>query len=388
MSFSSYFRRGTRAGSSTNQSGPKFHCHDCDNTSTDLTKLICPKDFTWIMTGAQWITEAQTFYLVSNTGKFLFLQIAFSNLSWPAQTTCQYAVRVYDSVTKTSQHWQHNTAASKMKVSPDKRSVQVKEISYQHEDNIEGSFGIQLEFSSASEVSLSIQFKPLSEPFSIRDGSVHFGYNKSDGFINLKFIPFGKISGELTINDVKESYSGYGLCVHQFQGLKPYLSASKWNLVYFQGHLENSSDEVSAFMLQMKTPENYDSVTFNIGSFFVNGKLAGVSVGNAVENFNPVHDPESDYMIPKLINYKWKGTTFSNESFDLECEMVPDRPVHKVNVLANLPYFLRKAIEAFVTRPYAYYWLDRGELKMKVGDQESLVKGWIVQELSLINSEN
>lgn len=337
------------------------------------------------MTGAQWITEAQTFYLISDTGKYLFMQIAYSNLSWPAQTTCQMMVRFYDPERPgKSTGWHQHSAASKMKVSPDKRSVQIKQTSFQHDDN----GAVRLSFEEGDEIQASFVFQPLSEPFSILDGNLHFGVNRTDGHINLKFMPFASVKGKITLDGVEEAFCGHGIGVHQFQGVKPYLSASRWNFVYFQEETEAGKESgVSAFMIQIKTPASYDSCIFNIGSVFLGGKLLGVSIGNTIEPCDPQRDPVSNYQIPTKFKYTWQGTTFGHEPFTVHCDTTPTNVVTKLNVLDNLPFFLRKAIEAFVTRPFAYNWLDRSELTLTIGGHESKVKGWLMQELSLINED-
>lgn len=396
MSFSSYFRKlsGPKTQSAPVQCGPKFHGHDCENTSEKLMKVISPKAYQWSLTGAQWITEAQTYYLVSKTGKFLLLQIAYSNLSWPAQVTCQLTARYFDPASgKPGRSWVHNLAASKMKLGPDKRSVQIKSMNIQHLDEETHQFEIRLSFQEGDQVELDLAFIPLLEPFSVMDGNWYFGVNRRDGFINMKFIPFGKVSGFLSLDGIKESFDGFGMNLHQFQGIKPYLTASKWNFVYFQEEETEDNEAanenlISAFMIQIKTPAAYDGVMYNIGSIFAGGKLIGVSVGNGLEEFGRELDPESGYLIPRVTKYIWTGTTFSNEPFKVLCEAEHKNLADKVNVLDHLPFFLRKAIEAFVSRPYAYYWMDRTELEIRIGDQESRVKGWVLQELALINAEN
>lgn len=372
------------------EKGPRFHGHEGENTSRELANIIAPKQFCWSMTGAQWITEAQTYYLVSQTGQFIFLQVAFSNLSWPAQTTCQLLVQYFDPRSnKPCGSWSKHSVAAKMRVSHDKRSVQVKNINFQHQDLDDGNFGVKLEFEETDSIELDLLFSPLSNAFSIKDGNIYFGLNKLDGFINMKFIPSAKITGSIKIDGVKEDFVGNGICVHQFQGLKPYLSASQWNIFYFQSDPEEGSTEsaVSALMCQIKTPENYDAATFNIGSIFSNGKLIAVSTGNNIEFLDTVRDPDSNYNIPNVFNYTWEGMTFDSEPFTATCSFSPGKTCSKFNVLDHLPFFLRKAIEAFVTRPYAYYWVERGQVELKIGDQISTHTGWIMQELSLISEK-
>jgi hypothetical protein len=131
----------------------------------------------------------------------------------------------------------------------------------------------------------------------------------------------------------------------------------------------------------------YDRATYNLGSLVVNGKLTGVSVGNRIDVESVSRDPESGYKIPGTFIYSWEGVTVADEPFFATLRMKTGTLCRKLNVLDHLPFFLRKAIEAFVTRPFAYYWLEKGELELKIGDQESKVTGWVLQELSLINSE-
>lgn len=285
--------------------------------------------------------------------------------------------------------WHQHTAANKMKVSHDKRSVQVKDINFQHEDAPESGHAICIDFQHDDEIKISLSLSPMTDAFSIKDGNIYFGCDKNDGHINMKFLPFMKVQGSIQMNGEKEEFDGNGMCCHQFQGLKPYLSASRWNVLYFQADLEEgeTAPNISAFMTQIRTPNLYDRATFNLGSIFVNGKLTGVSVGNQIDVENVVRDPESGYNIPGTFKYTWDGITFDEEPFHVTCEMTHGLPCRKLNVLDHLPFFLRKAIEAFVTRPFAYYWLERGELQLKIGDQESTVRGWVMQELSLINTE-
>jgi hypothetical protein len=342
------------------------------------------------MAGSNWITEAQTYYLVSKTGEFVFMQVAFSNLSWPAQTTCGIMTRYFNAAKPEAERMVFrsiHTSASKMKVSHDKTSVEVKGIKFSMSDP-KGDFSEIKLFSEDDALKLDINFLPLSKAFSIQDGNIHFGYDKSDGHINLKFIPFAKVTGQISLTGLGEEFDGYGFCVHQFQGVKPYLSASKWNLVYFQSKESEDETKMSAFMIQIKTPSAYDSVTFNIGSIFAGHKQLGVSIGNQIEPQEMYRDPESHYLIPSKFTYTWTGVSFDDEPFKIICDIRPKTLCAKMNVLDNLPFFLRKAIEAFVSRPFAYYWLDEGELDVTIGTNNSKFKGWVMQELSLINEDS
>ena len=52
-----------------------------ENTSRALTKWLSPKDFKWMLTGASWMLETQTYYLIGDDGSFCLVQMGYSNLT-------------------------------------------------------------------------------------------------------------------------------------------------------------------------------------------------------------------------------------------------------------------------------------------------------------------
>lgn len=50
------------------------------NNSSDLTQWLSGSEFKWLMSGSSWITEAESYYVLSPDGRFLFMQVGYSNL--------------------------------------------------------------------------------------------------------------------------------------------------------------------------------------------------------------------------------------------------------------------------------------------------------------------
>jgi hypothetical protein len=54
----------------------------------------------------------------------------------------------------------------------------------------------------------------------------------------------------------------------------------------------------------------------------------------------------------------------------------------RVDVISNLPYFIRKIIQAFITKPYIYEYFQPATLSISNGDQTEVIEGNLFYELS------
>ena len=142
--------------------------------------------------------------------------------------------------------------------------------------------------------------RPECKPFQVSDGNIHFGQDMSDGFINMKFIPTAHATGWTQIEGGSRTpFEGHALIVHQFQGVRPHLCASSWNLAYFVTDTARSGMVPSVlFMIQLKTPDSYDDATINYGAVHHNGELLAVSVSNEIVHGESPVDAESGFPMP------------------------------------------------------------------------------------------
>ena len=171
--------------------------------------------------------------------------------------------------------------------------------------------------------------------------------------------------------------------VHAIQGMRPNLVASRWNFAHFQS---NEHGGTSAIQMEFTTLETYgrkgeDSgpVTVNVGSLVLGGKLAAVTaetkwpdedyradadvVSRAIHS-NPIFDSDTGYKAPSGIVFKWEGPSLLNEArgpiratldVDVGDASAPKGLIEKVDVLAEIPYFVKMAVNYVAgTKPYIY----------------------------------
>lgn len=372
-----------------------FHVPASDETSTDLYCPL-PMAIPWRMAGANWITEAQSYYLIDRTGKLIFLQVAWSNLSWPAQTTVQISSRMFSQggngkeldrfqIAKDAclAHSSHNCSASKLKLTENRLSLTVKNVSFQQAGK---HYQLSMEREGRRGFGCSLTFTPLTDSFQCHDGSVHFGINRRDGFINLRFMPAARIQGHLEDEKGQQiPIDGLGMCLHQFQGVKPYLSASRWNMVYFQA---DTNEETILYMIQMTTPKIYQRQTHSVGYLFLRGQMVAITRSNLVCSEGNVKDPESNYLLPSKLRYQWSGVTLAPcRPFKAECRVELVHLAAKIAVLDTLPFVIRKVVEAFVAKPFVYQWLERMTVDLEIGEEKHRLCGWSFHEVSLISED-
>jgi hypothetical protein len=174
---------------------------------------------------------------------------------------------------------------------------------------------------------------------------------------------------------------GTGMFVHAIQGMRPNLVASAWNFAHFQS---DQLGGVSAIQMEFTTTDAYGKrgggsggAVVNVGSLVIGNKLATVttetkwpgeeptgSVVSRTTHLRAEHDPETSYNKPTEIVYEWKGTSLLSNApgavegkllVDLGTNGSPNGLIEKVDVLAEIPYVLKMAVNYVAgTKPYIY----------------------------------
>ena len=237
------------------------------------------------------------------------------------------------------------------------------------------------------QVSLDVQ-RPASIPgYKVgkgpQGGYSYFGTNpeKAEGYVIHRFWPRIKATGTVIRSGKAIPVQGSGMLVHAIQGMRPNLVASAWNFVHFQS---NQLGGVSAIQMEFKTLDTHGKhgagsggVVVNIGSLVVGDKLAAVtaetkwpgekstsSVVSQTTHLNPEQDPDTSYRKPTGIVFDWKapsiisdapGTLEAKLQLDLGSVAEPKGLIEKVDVLAEIPYVLKVAVNYVAgTKPYIY----------------------------------
>lgn len=273
---------------------------------------------------------------------------------------------------------------SKFELSADKRSVKTDFFSIQL-DTAQKVYKVNI---THPELVVSLEFKRVDKGFKVGEGKTYLGGDNASaaGFVSHKFWPRAESKGTFIINHQVHEIEGDGMFVHAIQGMQPHLIASNWNFIDFH------SKEASIGMMQFQTTKQYGSVNINQGSLVLNNKLICVSVDNHVELMDLEKDPETEYDIPKRVKLTWKGKTIkeqeSDETKDVTIVMVVEikNLIDKIDVLAEIPFVIRKIVQAFVVKPYIYQWLDKATAEITIGDQAKfLTEGRCFQELVFVS---
>lgn len=235
------------------------------------------------------------------------------------------------------------------------------------------------------QVVVSLEFKRIDKGFKVGEGKTFLGGDdaKSAGFVSHKFWPRAESKGTFIIDQQIHDIEGEGIFIHAIQGMQPQLIATHWNFVDFH------SNEASINMMQFKTTKQYGSVSINQGSLVLNDKLVCVCVDNHLELLDLERDPETEYDVPKRIKLTWKGKTIKEqgEVKDVNITMLGETKnlLDKIDVLAEIPFVVRKIVQTFVVKPYIYQWLDQVKAEITIGDKTIVTEGHCFQELVFVS---
>jgi hypothetical protein len=291
----------------------------------------------------------------------------------------------------------------------DKRSSKADEFTILHTSTPDSeypeSYLITAKLGQDLQVSLNIQ-RPASIPgWKIgkgpEGGYSYFGTDtkNADGYVIHRFWPRVQATGQVTVNDKIQSVKGSGMFVHAIQGMRPNLVASAWNFANFQ------SDElggVSAIQMEFTTQEKHGKrgsgsggVVVNVGSLVVGGKLVAVTtetkwpgedsqeaVISRAAHTQRQPDSDTGYSQPTEIVFEWKGPSVVSSApgeiqakleVDLGSVQSPKGLIEKVDVLAEIPYVLKMAVNYVAgTKPYIYQ-VGTGDISKSINSSALLV---------------
>lgn len=294
--------------------------------------------------------------------------------------TISFTCRFYDPESNTSVF--KNINMSKFELSEDKRSVKTDFFNIQL-DASQRIFKINI---THPELVVSLDFNCVDKGFKVGEGKTYLGGDQSSaaGYVSHKFWPRAFAKGTFIVNQHIHEIEGDGMFIHAIQGMQPQLIASNWNFLNFH------SKEASIAMMQFQTTKQYGSVNINQGSLVLNDKLVCVSVENTVELLDLKKDEDTDYNIPEKVKMTWKGKTIKEEGIepkDVSIVMIsePKNLIDKIDVLSEIPYFIRKIVQSLIVKPYIYQWLDNTTAEITIGDEKTTVEGYCFQELVFVS---
>lgn len=99
---------------------------------------------------------------------------------------------------------------------------------------------------------------------------------------------------------------------------------------------------------------------------------------------NSTLDSFSSYKIPQSLTHTFTGTTAANVPITIHLALTLSHLVDKINVLAELPFLIRKFIQTFITAPFVYQWIEDAEARIEVGGEVHVLEGRVFQECTFL----
>ncbi|KAF9112760.1 putative cell survival pathways protein [Mortierella sp. AM989] len=333
---------------------------------------LTTKDLEWTISPNA-STETQTFYCINDQGHFGHVQLIHSNLGiWGTPISVQMTARFRgEGVNKF-----FSTNLTNFILSADKLSASTNLMSITMSPDGQ-KFTVQV--TNPPDLIVSLTFEKTAKGYKIGEGKSFFG----DGYVSHKFWPAGKVSGMMIVDGKAHDMAGQGTFVHAVQGMRPHLVASKWSYVDFTG--SNAEHKTKLSLIQFTTPEYYGSNTVTQGSIVFDGNLVGVSVDNKTEFVKTEFDEETGYNPPTEINYVWEGKTIEGgKPFKAVLNVKPKGLCQKVDLLAEIPWALRKIVSTFVAKPIIYQWYDEATAVVTVEGGEHNLSGKVYHEATFV----
>ncbi|KAF8928698.1 putative cell survival pathways protein [Dissophora ornata] len=335
---------------------------------------LTTKDLEWTIASTA-STETQTFYCINDNGHFGHIQLIHSNLGiWGAPASVQMTARFRgEGVNKFFSINLSDFVLSENKLSA---STNLMSITLSPDGQ---KFTVQV--SNAPELIVSLTVERVAKGYKIGEGKSFFG----DGYVSHKFWPACKVSGMMIVGGKAHDMAGEGTFVHAIQGMRPHLVASKWSYVDFLGINAETNNKAKLSLVQFTTPEYYGSATVTQGSIVFDGQLVAVAVDNKTEFVTTEFDEETGYNPPIEVNYVWEGKTIEGgKPFKAVLNVKPKGLCQKVDLLAEIPWALRKIVSTFVAKPIIYQWYDNASAVVTLGEAEHKMTGHVYHEATFV----
>ncbi|KAJ3102226.1 putative cell survival pathways protein [Physocladia obscura] len=347
-----------------------------------VKNLATLDDLKWKLVSAN-ATESMTFQMSFQDGTFAFMQMVYSTmgLSPNVMLTCKIYKPDGTKHGKTINH-----SASSFKTGDAGMSASCDDqmrITYNPTTT-----GYAVSFKLSPDIALDVEFTPTEPAFKIGDGTLSFSGNiqrciggNTNGSVSAQFLPKNKVTGTIMIDGVAKKACGVEGLIHHAIQIKPQ-GAAKWNFVNFQN---NKGDALMLYEFESSRKSADGLFIASQGCIVCNGRIIAVTTNNRAVHVKSQTDKISGYAVPTQMYIYWMGKTLdSQEDVKVEISIMLTNQLDTIDVLAELPYLLRKFIQTFITAPFLYSWNEKITAKITIGDQVSEIDGTAFIESSFL----
>ncbi|KAI8910232.1 oxidative stress survival, Svf1-like protein [Gorgonomyces haynaldii] len=329
---------------------------------------VAPKSYEWVLESSG-TNQGVVFYVTSNSGYFFQLQIVYSSInSW--SPSAQIIVRIYGldgfkyCATK-------NVSGSALKISQDKVSVSLEGCNIN-----KTATGYTFVYKN-DEVDIDLVFNG-QEGFQVGPGEFQLKKDKQGGWIRSHFLPRLETSGKAVIKGKQIDPQGPCSVVYAHQNQPQ--NIARWNFATVH------SQDVSVLIYQFETPKDpsYTLQRQVQAAVVRGGKLLAILTSNQTAYKDSAVDSFSGYKIPNSISHELTGQTLDGKPVSVKLDFTLQNLADKVDILGELPFLLRKIIQALFTKPFAYQWFSEVQGQLTVDGQTQAFSAKYFQEIVLM----
>jgi hypothetical protein len=416
--------------STTDPKAPTLHPVSARYGPNEVFGELQPQD-TELLCGGGFITETQTFYIITEDGSSVMCQLIHSAVGvW--FPTIQFVCKVYNPNSKEI-IWKSVNVSNFVTPPPglDKRSSKADEFSFTFKStpgsDFPESYKITANLAGNIQISLDVS-RPAGVPgFKIgkgeKGGYSYLGSNpdKADGYVIHRIWPMLTAKGHVINKGKAIEVAGPGMFVHAIQGMRPNLVAQSWNFGHFQS---TEHGGCSAILMEFKTTDAHGKsgsgsggVRVSVGSIVLGGKLASVTTETIYPNETPgdnvplkarathlggKRDPDTTYNAPSEVVFEWaapsliagaSGTVDAKLTADVGPFNAPKGLIEKIDILGEIPSAVKMVVNVVAgAKPFMYQWINPAVLKVSGPDailpglKDGLeIKGTVYNEATFIS---
>ena len=317
---------------------------------------------------------------VSNTGNYSKSSDKHKHIFTPAQAVDE-------------QSFTANLSASNMKVSDGECSVSVTGcnntgMTLKNHSAVDANpvYDMQM-FPKDKGSGISLTLESLTPAVRIKSGKTMLQpHGQSSPYYTYHyFLPLIRVNGTLHLGKSKEKQvQGYASIIHGFQSTKPHLIATRWDM--FQ--MIDAQSKSVILMLQMKSPRVFSRQVVCQTLVVRDGRLECCTTKSYIRHGQEgAVDPQNNYFIPKDVEFHIEGETVDKKSLEIKAKVETNTLTTKIDILAELPFLLRKVLQALIAKPFSYLWWDHGKAELEIGGQSSTFEGIIYHETTYVNPD-
>ncbi|OAA68373.1 survival factor 1 [Niveomyces insectorum RCEF 264] len=350
---------------------------------------ITQDDLKWAAMDSSCV-ETQVFYITSDTGPTVFVQVIYSNVSDRVhsgiRTTCQFNTKIFDVSDARKETLWSSTPLKNHEFSDDMTSFYATDCAVElSEDGT--AYAIKSLNDDRAIVNLTVT--RTAPGFQVgTTGRTLFGTDLDHPWGSMRHVFWPRCVAAGTITTKADGPIDFGggraLFIHALQGMKPHHLAARWNFADFQGPTH------SAVLMQFTTPPSYGSTVVTVGGIARDGAIVAAGPDATATHLAAKEDSENDWPEPTQVRYTWAGTAADGSPVAAVLEGGLEERLDRIDVMAEVPGFVKKIAGSVAgTKPYIYQYYPRKTqlaLKLKKGDEPEITEpGHLFAEATFIS---